>query len=207
MKKYLVYIHQNKINGKLYVGITGQNPKNRWGRGSTYKGCIHFYNAIKKYGWDGFDHIIVKSNLPEQCAKTLEKILIKIYDTTNPEKGYNLSEGGDGFAGYHHTEESKEKISNAQKKMKLPQRFTEGHTPWNKGLRHSEDAIKKMSESHRGKDNNQSKSVLQYGENGELINKYPSAKEAALVLGCSADYLRRVCKTNKSYKNYVWKYE
>lgn len=105
--KYTVYIHINKSNGKKYIGITRMKPNDRWKNGYGYKSVgkqTHFYNAILKYGWNNFDHIIVRSNMPEACAKTLEKILIQKYNTTDRNLGYNISTGGDGGAGYNRNE-------------------------------------------------------------------------------------------------------
>ena len=35
---YTVYIHKNKVNEKIYVGITKQKPEQRWRlNGSGYK--------------------------------------------------------------------------------------------------------------------------------------------------------------------------
>ena len=61
---YTIYMHKNKINNKVYIGQTIQNPKDRWKNGKGYKTCISFNNAIEKY------------------------------DSTNPLKGYNITEGG-----------------------------------------------------------------------------------------------------------------
>ena len=39
---YCVYVHVNKINGELYIGITN-DLKSRWrNNGAAYKGCSHF---------------------------------------------------------------------------------------------------------------------------------------------------------------------
>ena len=72
-----VYIHTNKTNGKMYVGQTCQNPKKRWSNGLGYVTQQYFYRAIQKYGWDGFEHEIIASNLTKSEADNFEKILIK----------------------------------------------------------------------------------------------------------------------------------
>ena len=93
---YCVYVHTNKINGKMYVGQTihGNNPKKRWDNGNGYASCPYFSKAIAKYGWDNFDHEIIANNLTALEADNFEVLLIKKLDTMNPDKGYNLEPGG-----------------------------------------------------------------------------------------------------------------
>jgi predicted GIY-YIG superfamily endonuclease len=68
---YTVYQHKNKINGKVYIGITSQKLEQRWGsQGCNYKSSPHFYSAIQKYGWDNFEHNILFDLTKEQaCLK------------------------------------------------------------------------------------------------------------------------------------------
>lgn len=95
-QNYFVYMHINKINGKKYIGITCQKPEYRWGKkGNKYKNNIHFYAAIQKYGWDNFEHIIYQSRLTKGQACGLEQQLILLFETNNPDKGYNFSGGGE----------------------------------------------------------------------------------------------------------------
>jgi group I intron endonuclease len=108
---WCVYMHTSP-SGKKYVGITSKDTKERWKQGSTYKGCVAFQNAINKYKWENFEHQILYSNLTEKEAKDLEISLISEMDLRNPDKGYNISPGGDAFfKGGHHTDEAKIKIS------------------------------------------------------------------------------------------------
>ena len=107
---YLVYLHKNKLNNKVYIGQTHQSPKERWGKnGSGYKTSPHFYHAIQKYGWDNFQHIIIKSNLTAKQADQLETNLINQYNATNPNYGYNIRLGGEH--GFYYTQEQKENLS------------------------------------------------------------------------------------------------
>ena len=99
--QYTLYCHVNKANGKKYVGITSKKPQERWGRGSGYAGQ-RFGSAIKKYGWDGFDHIILKVGMTKVDAEKEEKRLISAWKSNNVAFGYNVAEGGNlsapGFA-------------------------------------------------------------------------------------------------------------
>lgn len=105
---YIVYCHRNIVNGKRYIGITKQKTEKRWKHGKGYS-AQHFSRAIEKYGWDNFEHIILKENLTKERAVFFEKFYINKYDTTNLENGYNETLGGDGGGMYnkHHTANAK----------------------------------------------------------------------------------------------------
>lgn len=94
-KVWCIYMHTNKINGKKYIGQTFQNIEYRWRQdGSGYKGQP-FYNAIEKYGWDNFEHKILKQNiLSQEEANSWEIYYIKKYNTYNARYGYNATKGG-----------------------------------------------------------------------------------------------------------------
>lgn len=89
---YCVYLHISPTK-KYYVGITRQSPEKRWMKGIGYKANKKFYNAIKKYGWENFEHIIVAENLAEEPALKMEMALIRKYDSFN--NGYNRTFGGE----------------------------------------------------------------------------------------------------------------
>ena len=92
MRKYCVYLHKNKNNGKCYVGITSRKPRERWQYGNGYRRQPKFFNAILKYGWDNFEHIILENNLNEEEALEKETYYIKKYNSI--ENGYNILEQG-----------------------------------------------------------------------------------------------------------------
>lgn len=91
---YIVYMHKNKINDKVYIGITKQSLKQRCGNnGEQYKRQT-FYKAIEKYGWDNFEHIILYENLTQKEAEEKEIELIDYYKSNNQRYGYNIDKGG-----------------------------------------------------------------------------------------------------------------
>ena len=121
---YSVYFHINKVNGKIYVGIT-KNVKERWrGNGKNYWESCKFNNAIKKYGWSNFDHVVFASNLTRDEACNMERILIEKLNTRDDRYGYNMTPGGDAF---NITDEMKEKLRILAHKRFSGIKFTEDH--------------------------------------------------------------------------------
>ena len=110
---YTLYMHINRVNGKKYIGITSRPVKYRWGRGSYYAEHLPIGRAIRKYGWDNFEHIVILEGLAEEEAKQLEIELIKEWKTQDSRYGYNICAGGDGVTGWHPSEETKKKLSEA----------------------------------------------------------------------------------------------
>lgn len=92
-RNYTVYVHQNQLNNKRYVGITADTVESRWRNGAGYKTQV-FGRAIQKYGWENFKHYIIAENLTQEEAQELEISLIKEFHTQNPDFGYNIAAGG-----------------------------------------------------------------------------------------------------------------
>ena len=72
------------------------SPQKRWANGAGYKKNFYFYRAIKKYGWNAFEHEILYQDLALEEAKAIEIDLISKWKLTDKQFGYNLREGGDG---------------------------------------------------------------------------------------------------------------
>lgn len=124
---WVVYKHTNLTNDKVYIGIT-HDIRKRWrGNGCAYKSNRHFWQAIEKYGWDGFKHEIVFENISHTDACKYEIELISKYNSCDRKFGYNKSPGGDSPLVIHRGE---------------------AHHFWGKKL--SEEHRKKLSKSHKG---------------------------------------------------------
>ena len=184
-KAYVVYVHINKVNGKRYYGITCQRPEQRWRNGDGYK-CGYFTNAINKYGWDGFDHIIIASGLTEDEAKWLEVEMRAAHNTTNEKYGYNKTLGGDGASGLtgekhpmygkHLPEEHRRKISKALK-----------------GKTITEETRQKFREVNRGKNNPKAHSTICI-TTGKI---FFTLKEAAEYYNASRSSISLCCQGKK----------
>lgn len=181
MKEYIVYIHNNKINNKKYVGLTSQQPPSRrWQNGKGYKMQPKFFRAIEKYGWDNFDHIIIAQHLSAESASLLEKQLIIEYNTID--NGYNADCGG---VTTNHSVETRQKISEANKRRKITTQMR-----------------KNMSNGQKG-NNNKGKTVICI----ETKQIYKSTREAGRALGKSHTMIARACRDNtKTAYGFHWKY-
>ena len=140
-------------NGKRYIGITTQKPSHRWGPGGNgYKGQKHLWHAIRKYGWDNIEHIVLYTGLTKEEACRMEKRLIRKYRTTDPEHGYNYTDGGDHFEFPEHVRQKlrKPKKLTEEEREALRKRGMAAYEKNLKGRKNTPEQIRKMSESKRG---------------------------------------------------------
>lgn len=152
-KRWCLYCHTNKTNGKKYYGITCQKPERRWQNGYGYR-TKYFFNAIRKYGWDGFIHEILISGLTLDEANQKEKEYIRkdhtcIYDI--PCNGYNATYGGDGCEGYRHSDETREKFRKRIMSQETRRKIAHSVSLANQGRVVSEETKQKISASTKGR--------------------------------------------------------
>lgn len=200
LTNWCVYMHENRENGKKYIGITSQKPTNRWQNGEGYQYCPRFYAAIKKYGWDAFRHDILYTGLTQEAAEQLEVDLIAKYGTQDPEKGYNMAEGGGTNRGYHLRDETKQRIGTA-----------------NRGKRPTPETLAKLSASHKGRTitsetrdkmsrAHDQKPVRAIRE-GEPLKTFPGVMVAHRATGVSESSIIQCCKgIRKTAGGYRWEY-
>ena len=120
MEDYKVYVHIDP-EGKRYYGSTKERYiENRWKNGKGYKRQERFWKAIEMYGWSNIQHIIIAKGLSKDEAKWLEEELIREFDTTNPENGYNKIIGDAIAKGKVIPEDTRKKIGDAKIGCKNP---------------------------------------------------------------------------------------
>ena len=144
-----IYGLRNKLKpDRWYVGQS-IDIEDRWGqyRLLRCKQQKKIYNALKKYGYEEFDKVLI-----EECKKELlnerEKYWIKIHNSFG--KGYNLTEGGEGGdlrSGMKSSKEHKDKISKSLTGKKKSASHI-SHLPQNtKGWKQSPEFIEKRTRS------------------------------------------------------------
>ena len=161
---YRVYKYTNKHNGKVYIGQTKNSLSERaQSNGLNYIECRRFYNAIQKYGWDSFEPCILADNLSLDESNFLEEYYISLYESTNPNNGYNIDRGG---MNHHMSNETKKIISELAK-----DRYKDKTKNPMYGRKHSECAIQKMSDRKKGSNNPMYGSIWNENQRMRCCNK------------------------------------
>ena len=213
------------------------SPQKRWANGAGYKKNFYFYRAIKKYGWNAFEHEILYQDLSLEEAKAIEIDLISKWKLTDKQFGYNLREGGDGAF----TIESRQKMSLSRlenkncvgRKIPEAQRakiskslkvYYSAHCSPFKGKHHtdetkevlrnrvfSQETKDKMRKNHycvKGSQNPSAKAVLQLSVDGEIIKKYDYASLAAEELSIDLSSIIKCCRgKKKTCGGFRWEYQ
>lgn len=133
--KQYIYIIQNKVNKKIYIGQTN-DPDYRWRRHqsdcknpNTNSYYMMIGRAIRKYGADSFDFSVLEECVSLKEANNAEEFWIQYLNTQNKDIGYNIKSGGDN---HKQSDETKRKIG-------------AGNSIALKGKKHSEEHNKNIS--------------------------------------------------------------
>lgn len=119
-----IYVIQNKVNGKFYVGQTKKTAEQRFNehknKSKDEKPKMIIARAIKKYGQENF-FIVETIVCSDESANSVEEENVIKYNSLQP-NGYNVLKFGqvvdlpDGWwKGKERSEETKQKISESKK--------------------------------------------------------------------------------------------
>lgn len=204
----IVYRITNKVNGKLYFGITKRKLQKRWNEHKHNSKCkkSHLYLAMRKYGIENFIIEIVKVCDSDIEMYGLEKELIKKHNSNNKEFGYNNSIGGEvSSKGKSLSDETKKKISEYQKNRKRKPHSEKTKIKIRESAkgRDMSKAIRKSSKKRKGKQSHNIRAITLNG-----VKNYSSITKASIDCGISITSISNNLKgLSKTTKLGVWEYQ
>jgi group I intron endonuclease len=215
MNNFYTYAH-NKPDGSIFyigkgIGDRAFSDKNR---------NIHWHRTVQKYGYEV--NILANWDTEEQ-ALDHEKLLISCFKDMKI-KLVNLTNGGEGSAGYRWTDEQKANFDTSGSKNAM---YGKKHTETTKrklsekakGRVVSDIAKAKISEKMKNRQFSESHleklRISRKGNKNGIGNKgnakkceidgviYNSTQDASKVIGISANAIQKRCK-NVKYQNYQY---
>ena len=208
-----VYSIMNLTNHKRYIGQS-VDIYVRWG---NHKSALrnnrhdnkHLQNAWDFYGEDNFIFEIL-SICDVSVIDQIEQDYIKLFNTTNPDFGYNKESGGhenkclsqesrnlisEKHKGKKLTDEHKSKISKSEQGRELSEETRNKISQALTGIKRSEETRKKISDSRSGQKSWCNKSIYCI----ELDEFFYNIKEAEVKYGFNASSITSHLKGRYSY--------
>lgn len=210
--KYTVYLRTNLINGKNYVGQTGdlKRREKEWNNLKSIYANKYINEDRDKYSLDNWTAEVLAEVETQEEALDLEKRFITGFNSVWP-NGYNLSIGGSG--NWQRSDETRQKLSEVNKgkhlseeiKQKISESLSGEKNPFY-GKQHTEEAKQKMSKKRINRSDT-SKQVYQYTLDDKLVKIWPSVGECERN-GFTSSGISRCCNGElNSHKGYRWSYK
>lgn len=228
-RKYKVYCHRNKKNGFEYIGMTCRDVKVRWaGKIYGYLNCKCFEQALREYGWDGFDHLVLFDGMTKQEAAEKETELIR----ANIVKGisYNVRDDNDWIGNLrkrpvdvYDLEGNLLEVCESIHDVCVKYNSGETHTYYcalgiKKTLKrkyvlvfHGENVFKRLAEAkidkRCGSPAHNRRRVLMKSLDGQIVREFDSATLASEAVGVSVGSIVSCCAGRiKTCKGHKWNY-
>jgi group I intron endonuclease len=176
-KKSGIYVIERIETGQKYVGkgIDVEYRMNTW-----HGGCKYLYRALKKYGKDAFYRYIIEYCDEKELNYWENYYIINLHSHVS-EGGYNITWGGDGISGFHHSDETKTLISIASKGKVTSEETRARISIKRTGYIMPDESKKKIGEKNKGKKRSnkfcEDMSKRVSGKNHPLYNTHRTPEE------------------------------
>jgi len=201
-----IYEIANTLNGHRYVG-SAINLVHRW---KHHKGDLngnHHHSHILQNAWNkyGKDNFIFKPLI--YCDPGMTLIYEQMYlDAMRPE--YNIEKLAGSHLGCKRSEETKCKMSAAQKGHYTSEETRQKLITSHLGYIASDETKRKMSEATKGKYQGWAdKSISQFSKDGQLLRQFHSIMDAERNTGIGNSKIVRCAKgKRKTAGGFIWRY-
>lgn len=169
-----IYRILNSTNGKSYIG-SSVDIKMRWRQHicdlrKRRHHSISLQRAWDKYGEQSFEFIVIEEVDDISILFERETSYIAAENTADGLSGYNQVQFGGSCLGFKHTQETRLKMSESQKKIPLEQRL-EYCRSW-VGRSHTEETKAKMRASYRPREYSQEeRKAISAVHKGKIISE------------------------------------
>lgn len=220
-----VYVVENKLNGKLYVGQTvQQDPSRRWGshRGAkSGAGRAALKAAIQKYGEGNFSFSVIDAASSPEELDGKEIYWIHHLNSLAP-GGYNLTDGG--CSNHRFSDEARSRM----KASAIARAEREGSRRTPETARQKEERLravrKAQSERMKGvapfagqRHSDETKALISKKKKGQRCHtspvlrsdgaRYDTVKEAAVATGCNRiSVLKVLSGSRRAVYGYTFSY-
>lgn len=196
-----VYLISNNVNGKCYVGSSihlTQRRKEHFSRLMHNKHeNAHLQNAYNKYGREAFEFEILETlSIDDNIKENLLRREQFWIDNLKPE--YNILLVAGSNLGYHHTEETKLKISKSTTGVKKSKEHAQHIREGQKGRILTEEHKQKLSKAAKNRKSPSNHAIISI--DGVIYN---SLKEASEIIGISYRTIQNRLK-NPKFPDYYY---
>jgi group I intron endonuclease len=214
-----IYCIENTVNGKKYIGSSIDMFKRKNRHFSELRNNKHknskLQNSFNKHGFEFFIFYVL-----EFINDKNELIVREQYHIDKDKPEYNINLIANSSLGVKRSEETKEKVRQANLGLKHPEWRNKiksesqgGDNHWTKNKEFSDESKKKMSESQKklydnGYENKNKKIVYQLNLDGSFVKEWDSVTLIEKELGFSRKAISACLNNrNKTSNNYIWKFK